>query len=156
MLAERSNGMRSTLKVKGSPGWCRRSYNSLSHTIYCDPAKKVLQSAFLWCIIHSAVMVCSELIYISWRSRLAWSRAHDWKSCNGHKPFESSNLSFSATKVVSQWYKLTDYLLILPIRKACNTKKKRDKRVQNSRHVSLFLFDADFRSYVYQQILHPS
>ncbi len=32
-----------------------------------------------------------------WRSRLAWSRARDWKSRNGHKPFESSNLSFSAT-----------------------------------------------------------
>ena len=31
-----------------------------------------------------------------WRSRLAWSRAHDWKSCNGQKPFEGSNPSFSA------------------------------------------------------------
>ena len=28
----------------------------------------------------------------------SWSSAHDWKSCNGQKPFESSNLSFSATK----------------------------------------------------------
>ena len=26
----------------------------------------------------------------------SWSSAHDWKSCNGQKPFESSNLSFSA------------------------------------------------------------
>ena len=28
----------------------------------------------------------------------SWSRAHDWKSCNREKRFESSNLSFSATK----------------------------------------------------------
>ena len=32
-----------------------------------------------------------------WRSRLAWSRAHDWKSCRRQKRLESSNLSFSAT-----------------------------------------------------------
>ena len=32
------------------------------------------------------------------RSRLAWSRAHDWKSCNGQKPFEGSNPSFSVEK----------------------------------------------------------
>ena len=28
----------------------------------------------------------------------SWSRAHDWKSCNREKRFESSNLSFSAKK----------------------------------------------------------
>ncbi len=33
-----------------------------------------------------------------WRSRVARSSAHDWKSCNGQKPFEGSNPSFSATK----------------------------------------------------------
>jgi len=33
---------------------------------------------------------------------------------------------------------LADYLLILPIRKARNTRKKRDKGVQNARPVSLF------------------
>ena len=27
----------------------------------------------------------------------SWSSAHDWKSCNRQKRFESSNLSFSAT-----------------------------------------------------------
>ena len=27
----------------------------------------------------------------------SWSRAHDWKSCNRQKRFESSNLSISAT-----------------------------------------------------------
>ena len=27
----------------------------------------------------------------------SWSSAHDWKSCKGQKPFESSNLSISAT-----------------------------------------------------------
>ena len=27
----------------------------------------------------------------------SWSRAHDWKSCNRQKRFESSNLSFSAS-----------------------------------------------------------
>ena len=26
----------------------------------------------------------------------SWSSAHDWKSCNRQKRFESSNLSFSA------------------------------------------------------------
>ena len=31
------------------------------------------------------------------RSRLAWSRAHDWKSCKRHKRFEGSNPSSSAT-----------------------------------------------------------
>ncbi len=30
------------------------------------------------------------------RSRVARSSAHDWKSCNGDKPFEGSNPSFSA------------------------------------------------------------
>ena len=34
----------------------------------------------------------------------SWSSAHDWKSCNGHKPFESSNLSFSAMKETSFVY----------------------------------------------------
>ena len=28
----------------------------------------------------------------------SWSRAHDWKSCNRQKRFESSNLSISATE----------------------------------------------------------
>lgn len=28
----------------------------------------------------------------------SWSSAHDWKSCKGQKPFESSNLSISAIK----------------------------------------------------------
>ena len=28
----------------------------------------------------------------------SWSSAHDWKSCNRQKRFESSNLSFSANK----------------------------------------------------------
>ena len=32
----------------------------------------------------------------TWRSRVAWSSAHDWKSCKPQKGFESSNLSFSA------------------------------------------------------------
>ena len=31
------------------------------------------------------------------RSRLAWSRAHDWKSCRRQKRLEGSNPSFSAT-----------------------------------------------------------
>src|SRR5699024_6841429 len=31
-----------------------------------------------------------------WRSRLAWSRAHDWKSCRRQKRLEGSNPSFSA------------------------------------------------------------
>ena len=35
-----------------------------------------------------------------WRSRVVWSSAHDWKSCNRHKRFEGSNPSFSAT---SEW-----------------------------------------------------
>ena len=34
----------------------------------------------------------------TWRSRVARSSAHDWKSCNGKKPFEGSNPSFSAKK----------------------------------------------------------
>ena len=33
----------------------------------------------------------------AWRSRLVWSRAHDWKSCNRQKRFEGSNPSSSAT-----------------------------------------------------------
>ena len=33
----------------------------------------------------------------TWRSRLVWSRAHDWKSCNRQKRFEGSNPSSSAT-----------------------------------------------------------
>ena len=32
----------------------------------------------------------------SWRSRVAWSSAHDWKSCKPQKGFEGSNPSFSA------------------------------------------------------------
>ena len=32
----------------------------------------------------------------AWRSRLVWSRAHDWKSCNRQKRFEGSNPSSSA------------------------------------------------------------
>ena len=32
------------------------------------------------------------------RSRLAWSRAHDWKSCKPQKGFEGSNPSFSAKR----------------------------------------------------------
>ena len=35
-----------------------------------------------------------------WRSRVARSSAHDWKSCNGQKPFEGSNPSFSAKKSI--------------------------------------------------------
>ncbi len=32
----------------------------------------------------------------------SWSRAHDWKSCNRQKRFESSNLSFSASAKSTQ------------------------------------------------------
>ena len=32
---------------------------------------------------------------------LSWSKAHDWKSCVGHKPTEGSNPSLSAKKAVS-------------------------------------------------------
>ena len=35
----------------------------------------------------------------TWRSRLVWSRAHDWKSCNRQKRFEGSNPSSSASKI---------------------------------------------------------
>ena len=34
----------------------------------------------------------------------SWSSAHDWKSCNGQKPFEGSNPSFSAMKGTSFVY----------------------------------------------------
>ena len=67
------------------------------------------------------------------------------KGVVGDEPSPGSNPSFSATKVVSQWYKLTDYLLILPIRKASNTREKRDKGVQKARPVSLFLFFNDLQ-----------
>ena len=33
----------------------------------------------------------------------SWSSAHDWKSCNGYKPFEGSNPSFSAKTKPSLW-----------------------------------------------------
>ena len=38
------------------------------------------------------------IIFLStvWRSRLAWSRAHDWKSCRRQKRLEGSNPSSSA------------------------------------------------------------
>ena len=43
------------------------------------------------------VLIYNDFRWINtWRSRLVWSRAHDWKSCNRHKRFEGSNLSFSA------------------------------------------------------------
>ena len=44
---------------------------------------------------------CQETDNKIWRCRLAWSRAHDWKSCRGQKLLESSNLSISA-KTVSE------------------------------------------------------
>ena len=40
---------------------------------------------------------------ISWRSRLVWSRARDWKSRNRQKRFKSSNLFFSANKDLKQF-----------------------------------------------------
>ena len=47
-------------------------------------------------------MVVTQTSYSSfrplWRSRLAWSRAHDWKSCRRQKRLEGSNPSFSAIK----------------------------------------------------------
>ena len=44
-----------------------------------------------------SLLVYNDFRWINtWRSRLVWSRAHDWKSCNRHKRFEGSNLSFSA------------------------------------------------------------
>lgn len=54
--------------------------------------KKCLTEAFV-CVILNAV---DERALSRWRSRLAWSRAHDWKSCRRHKRLESSNLSSSA------------------------------------------------------------
>ena len=43
------------------------------------------------------VLIYNDFRWINtWRSRLVWSRAHDWKSCNRQKRFEGSNLSFSA------------------------------------------------------------
>ena len=41
----------------------------------------------------------------TWRSRVAWSSAHDWKSCKPQKGFESSNLSFSATDLLKLCFK---------------------------------------------------
>ena len=44
-----------------------------------------------------SLLVYNDFRWINtWRSRLVWSRAHDWKSCNRQKRFEGSNLSFSA------------------------------------------------------------
>ena len=43
----------------------------------------------------------SSIVEQVWRSRLAWSRARDWKSRKRQKRFESSNLSFSALSTES-------------------------------------------------------
>ena len=55
---------------------------------------------FLFLLWYNTFVRQSWILWLGkqniWRSRLAWSRAHDWKSCNGQKPFEGSNPSFSA------------------------------------------------------------
>ena len=59
------------------------------------------------CIILLASSKANRTIqyFTAWRSRLAWSRARDWKSRKRQKRFESSNLSFSAEKHrITMWF----------------------------------------------------
>ena len=41
-------------------------------------------------------LICDKLLKVDTEKSRSWSSAHDWKSCNRYKRFESSNLSFSA------------------------------------------------------------
>ena len=44
------------------------------------------------------IIIWSHNDTIKMEKSRSWSSAHDWKSCNRQKRFESSNLSFSAKK----------------------------------------------------------
>ena len=50
---------------------------------------------------------------ISWRSRLVWSRARDWKSRNRQKRFKSSNLFFSANQNLNRIRKCLIWVFLL-------------------------------------------
>ena len=56
------------------------------------PAISLGEVAFTWYCVPNTLSPRN----ISWRSRLVWSRARDWKSRNRQKRFKSSNLFFSA------------------------------------------------------------
>ena len=57
--------------------------------------KPIDKSAFLWYYILVAKKAYN---FIPTEKSRSWSSAHDWKSCNRQKRFESSNLSFSANE----------------------------------------------------------
>ena len=41
----------------------------------------------------------------------SWSKEHDWKSCNGDKPFEGSNPLLSAKKIDNLRQKVVDFFI---------------------------------------------
>ena len=68
-------------------------------TSNCHPFLYSLwRSRMLWYFVPNTLRSIHKN---SWRSRLVWSRARDWKSRNRQKRFKSSNLFFSATKMQS-------------------------------------------------------
>gem|GEM_PF-5727416 len=73
------------------------SLGEVVFTWYCVPntlfpAISLGEVAFTWYCVPNTLSPRN----ISWRSRLVWSRARDWKSRNRQKRFKSSNLFFSA------------------------------------------------------------
>ena len=72
----------------------------------------------------------------SWRSRLVWSRARDWKSRNRQKRFKSSNLFFSATESnPTQPVGLLFYLHATVLARVCGGKKKANMRSMVGLHL---------------------
>ena len=49
----------------------------------------------------------------------SWSRAHDWKSCNRQKRFESSNLSISAKEKPAEMRVFPLFMRVFRIFAAC-------------------------------------
>ena len=64
---------------------------------------RLLQFAWKHDIIINVEQIYeSSIVEQVWRSRLAWSRARDWKSRRRQKRLEGSNPSFSAIPILSE------------------------------------------------------
>ena len=65
--------------------------------------KTIDKRKVLWYDILVANKIALQSRTLTEKSR-SWSSAHDWKSCNRQKRFESSNLSFSAKTKITGIY----------------------------------------------------
>ena len=78
------------------------SFFILLSNIYCSPTPlRAVKFNFLLTLARFSFIICGrQLDKAQFEQRVemsrSWSSAHDWKSCKGQKPFESSNLSISA------------------------------------------------------------